>query len=167
MNAIAGTVISTGMDETTTQRIMRRVATLLRERRMKWVDLARLSRVRGMNGKRFSLWRDGTGAIDADHLMELSRILNVSVTWLLGLSDEPPTPERAGEEQMLINLLRAKRVSIDDALIAITDMLERRAAAGDPPPSPAERVGRVVAVNPTPDHPKPKPKGGKKKDRTA
>lgn len=91
----------------------------LKEMRLKHhLTQAELADKLGADTKQISRWESGTGVPHGDRLVDIAQILNVSVDYLLGISDEPTIRVRVDnlsiEEMAIISALR--RGDRDDAL---------------------------------------------------
>lgn len=81
----------------------------------------------GADTKQISRWESGNGVPHAERLVDIARILNVSVDYLLGVSDEPTIRVRvdnlSAEEMSIISALR--RGDRDEAMRTILNSDKR------------------------------------------
>lgn len=100
----------------------------LKESRLKnHLTQAELADKLGADTKQISRWESGNGVPHAERLVDIARILGVSVDYLLGVSDEPTIRVRvdnlSAEEMGIISALR--RGDRDEAMRTILNSEKR------------------------------------------
>lgn len=80
----------------------------LKNLRVLGISQADIARRMGTDRATITYWKTGRTQPDIDKIFALARALNVSVAWLLGLSEEPPEPVKDGATRRDLLVLRER-----------------------------------------------------------